>query len=62
MNSKRVVLLMSDEKVKELKKKAIDADVSLSQYLITAGTITPIEKIKEAKYTGGAVTPNEVNV
>lgn len=39
---------MTVEKYKELKKKAIDADITLSDYLSTAGTITPIEQVKLA--------------
>ena len=48
MDKTKVTLSMNVEKVKELKKKAIDAGVTLSDYLAGAGTITSIPQIQKS--------------
>ena len=52
---KRVSIFLTEEKEKELKKKAIDAGKSFSDYLSIAGTITPIDTIKQAPVNSGGV-------
>lgn len=46
MSKTKLTLSMEEQKVKELKKKAIDADMTLSEYLSRAGTNTPIDQIQ----------------
>lgn len=45
-NLTRVTLLMRPEKVRELKKRALDLDTSLSRYLVTAGTVADPVQMK----------------
>lgn len=59
-NKKRVSIFISEDKEKEFKKKAIEAGVSLSQYLEAAGTVISIPDVrKHTTYTGGAALPGE---
>lgn len=51
----KVTLSIDGEKIKELKKKAIDADMTLSDYLATAGTVTPGQEIKKQYQSAGGV-------
>lgn len=58
----KVTLSIDNEKIKELKKKAIDADMTLSNYLATAGTVTPGQEIKKQyQIFGGVPSEAEVN-
>lgn len=53
---KQVTISMPISKLKEFKKLAIDHDMTLSQLLTTAGTITEVEDVKKYLDTGGAAT------
>lgn len=46
-DKKQVAISMPISKYKELKKLAVDHDMSLSQLLVTAGTVTNIGIIKK---------------
>lgn len=52
-DKKRVTIFLTEEKEKELKKKAIDAGVSLSTLLSTAGTISSVREVQNNQNTGG---------
>ena len=41
---------MDKDKIKDLKKRALDADMTLSSFLAVAGTITPIKTIKKTLF------------
>lgn len=47
-DKKRISIFLTEEKERELKKKAIDVGVSFSDFLSNAGTISNIEDIKKA--------------
>lgn len=53
-DKKRVSIFLTEEKEKEFKMKAVDAGVSLSQFLETAGTITSANKINKLIDSSGA--------
>jgi len=57
MSKKRTTIYIEENKAKELKKKAIDANMSFSDYLATAGTITPNQEIKKSYQNSGGVPP-----
>ncbi len=61
MDKTKVTLSMNVEKVKELKKKAIDAGVTLSDYLAGAGTITSIPQIQKYQNNISAVGAPPMN-
>jgi hypothetical protein len=49
----KLTLSMNEDKIKELKIKAINAGLPLSEYLSRAGTISTIEQIQKAEDTRG---------
>jgi len=51
----KVTLSIDKDKIKELKIKAINAEMTLSDYLATAGTITPGQEIKKSYQNSGTV-------
>lgn len=55
-NKKRIAISIDEEKARELKKKAVDADMSFSEFLTQAGSqVDPIE-MRQQKYSGGIAT------
>ena len=54
-DKQRVTIFMTEEKELELRKKALEAGVSLSTYLSAAGSITPSNTVKENKSFADAV-------
>ncbi len=49
-DKKRVSIFLTEEKERELKKKAIDAGVSFSNFLSNAGTISSVEEVKKVQH------------
>ena len=50
---------MDQEKIKELKHKALDANMTLSGFLAHAGTQTTIEQAQKAELSTGGIKPQE---
>ncbi len=53
-DKKRVSIFLPEEKEKEFKMKAVEAGVSLSQFLETAGTVTSVNQVNKVIDTSGA--------
>ncbi|MFH1533508.1 MAG: hypothetical protein ABID64_01095 [Nitrospirota bacterium] len=53
MNKKRVGIYIELEQLKEIKKNAIDKGLSMSEFLVTAGTVG-FQPNKETNSTAGA--------